>query len=85
METVSAKELTYWNAYHVLEPWGEERADLRSGTLTAMLANVNRRKRSDKVYKPSDFMPDYLGIRNVLNPIALVAKLEVLKNRITKR
>lgn len=36
----------------------EDRADLRTGIATAVLANVHRGKNS-KVFKPSDFMPQF--------------------------
>jgi len=43
-------------AYYSLEPWGERRADLRSGIVASTIANVNRPK-GGKAYKPQDFMP----------------------------
>ena len=43
--------------YSSLEPWGEERADLRAGIISATLANVNRGDKNDKVLTPLDFMP----------------------------
>jgi hypothetical protein len=30
---MSAKEYNIWLADHLIEPWGEERADLRAGTI----------------------------------------------------
>jgi hypothetical protein len=41
-------------AYEQIEPWGEERADLRSGIVAATMANLWGSKH--KRYKPSDFM-----------------------------
>lgn len=43
-------------AYSVVEPWGEERADLRSGVHGAALVNSWAGK---EVVKPDDF--DYMG------------------------
>jgi hypothetical protein len=54
----SSRELAEWNAYYGLEPFGEERADLRAGIVAATLANVFREK-SAKAYKPVDFMPQF--------------------------
>lgn len=45
-------------AYAELEPFGEERADLRSGIIASVLANVNRdAKKHPKPFTPQDFMP----------------------------
>ena len=45
-------------AYNAIEPFGEERADLRAGIVAATTANVWRGKK-DKAFKPTDFMPYY--------------------------
>lgn len=44
-------------AYYSLEPFGEERADLRAGIISSTIANVNRGKH--KPFKPTDFMPKF--------------------------
>jgi hypothetical protein len=49
-------EFTEWKAYAALEPFGEARADLRSGIVAATLANIHRAKKT-KAFKPHDFMP----------------------------
>lgn len=51
----SGQELTEWEAYYRLEPWGEERADLRSGVLASLICNALRGK-GGKTRKPQDFM-----------------------------
>lgn len=43
-------------AYYNLEPFGEERADLRSGIVAAILVNANSKKGA-RTAKPLDFMP----------------------------
>lgn len=43
-------------AYASIEPFGEERADLRIAINTCVLANINRGKKTPP-YKPEDFMP----------------------------
>ena len=40
-----------------MDPFGDERADLRAGIVAATVANVNRAK--GKPLSPSDFMPDF--------------------------
>lgn len=55
---VSSREFTDWQAFAELEPFGEERADLRAGIIASTLANVNR-GRGTRAFKPSDFMPKF--------------------------
>lgn len=54
----SSKRLTEWAAFLQLEPQGEERADLRAGIISSVIANANRKK-GTKPFKPSDFMPKF--------------------------
>lgn len=43
-----------------LEPFGYERADLRSGIVASTMANIYRdRKKQKKAFKPKDFMPKF--------------------------
>ena len=46
-----------WMDYYDLEPFGEERADLRCGIIAHVIASVNAPK--GKKYKVSDFMPKF--------------------------
>jgi len=55
---ISSRELSEWAVYYDLEPFGEERADLRAGTVAATMANTSRRK-GRRPYKPADFMPRF--------------------------
>jgi len=51
-------ELAEWIAFFGINPWGEERADLRAGIVASTLANVNRDpKRRPEPYRATDFMP----------------------------
>lgn len=50
--------LTEWMCYYDIDPFGEERADLRSGIVAATIANTNRDKK-DKPHKVEDFMPKF--------------------------
>jgi hypothetical protein len=53
---MNSREFSEWMAYYGIEPWGEERGDLRVAMLTSLTANINRRKGS-KPLRPVDFMP----------------------------
>lgn len=54
MSVLSSRQLSEWMAYDRLEPFGEERADLRAGVVASVIANVNRGKKG-KAYSPQDF------------------------------
>ena len=55
---MDSKEFDLWIKYAELEPFGEERADLRAGIIASTIANVNRTKK-DKPFQASDFMPEF--------------------------
>jgi len=57
-ERMDSRELSEWMAYNNLEPFGEERADARSGIVAATIANVHRGKNT-RPYEPKDFMPKF--------------------------
>jgi hypothetical protein len=57
---MDGNELQECMAYYELEPWGEERMDLRFAMLTAFLYN-SLRSRSQPELTAADFMPDFLG------------------------
>lgn len=65
--TLSYREFQDWCLFYRIEPWGESRADLRSGQLCATFANVHRREGSDP-FTPADFMP-YLEKPEVIQPV----------------
>ena len=56
LRDIDSRELSEWLAFYSLEPFGEERADLRSAQICAVNANLHGGKRSKK-YKIADFMP----------------------------
>jgi len=58
LSRISSRELTEWRAYYGLEPFGEDRADLRAGIVASTMANVFR-KSGAKPYKAQDFMPRF--------------------------
>lgn len=55
---ISSQELTEWACYYGLEPFGEDRADLRSGIISATVANVNRSEKQEAL-TPQAFMPKF--------------------------
>ena len=56
LSRVGSDELTEWMAFYQLEPFGEVRADLRSGVVAATFANAHRTKDA-RAFTPEDFMP----------------------------
>lgn len=54
-DRMTARELAEWKAYYELEPFGDLRADYRTGLLASMLANLVRGK-NDKPLTPKDFI-----------------------------
>lgn len=55
---MSSAQFAEWMAYSALEPWGEERDDLRMAITASTIANGNRGK-NQKPFKPQDFMPNF--------------------------
>ena len=53
---MTTEQFFMWRVYFALEPFGERRRDLRTGTLAALIANTNRDpKRRAQPFKPEDF------------------------------
>lgn len=46
-------------AYFGIDPFGEERADLRAGIVASTVANAHRSK--GRAFRPKDFMPNFDG------------------------
>jgi hypothetical protein len=54
----SAAEISLYQVYYRMDPWGEERADLRNGMLLQQTANMHRdTKANPKPFEIYDFMP----------------------------
>lgn len=58
VEQMPASRLVEYMAAFQIDPWGEERADLRAGYVAATQYNVNR-QRGQRSLKVSDFVPDF--------------------------
>ena len=52
---IDSAELVEWQAYYNLEPWGEQKADIRTGIIASTIANVNRGKNT-KAFSHEDFV-----------------------------
>lgn len=59
LNELSSQQLAEWLAFFQLEPWGEERADLRAGIVASTIANVNRPAKRKKAFEPKEFMPQF--------------------------
>ena len=55
LQRMSSSELSEWRAYYEIEPFGEERADLRAGTIASPLVNMWKGKKGART-KPSDWI-----------------------------
>lgn len=60
MATTSSRELTEWQIFTEVEPFGEARADLRDAMIASVIANANRDpKARPQPFTPDDFLIDY--------------------------
>jgi len=58
LSEITSRQFAEWLAYSRIEPWGEERDDLRMGIVASTIANVNRSK-NQKLFTPDQFMPQF--------------------------
>ncbi len=58
LSEISSRDFAEWIAYSRMEPWGEERDDLRMGIIASTIANANRGK-NQKPFTPQMFMPQF--------------------------
>lgn len=56
LRAMSARQFEEWAAFYSQEPWGEFRADLRTGIVASTIANIHRKPRAP-AFTPIDFMP----------------------------
>ena len=62
MDELTSTELSEWEAYFRLEPFGEERADFRTASLSSVLMNIVLKlygKEGTKSVTPTEFMPEW--------------------------
>ena len=58
---IDSREFAEWMAFSQVHPFGDERADWRSGLIAATVANVFRGKQ--RAFRPEDFMPRFGPLR----------------------
>lgn len=59
LSRMSAKELKYWKAFHLLEPFGPREELRRTIMIVCTILNTTPQKKgSNKVYKVEDYLPD---------------------------
>ncbi len=56
---MDAADFMNFMVYESIEPFHDRRGDIQAGMICSILANVNRTKKSDKVYSPMDFVPKW--------------------------
>lgn len=60
LRRMSGAQLTEWMSFALMEPFGEERADLRMAILAAQQANLHRDENvHPSPFDVSDFMPKF--------------------------
>ena len=89
LRRIDSRELAEWMAYYAIEPFGEERDDLRTGIIASTMANSWRGK-GQKSMQPADFMPRFDGKKpkgqSLKDAKATFAKLKsAVKRRERKR
>jgi hypothetical protein len=56
------REFLEWMAFYRIEPWGDERADLRAGVIASTVANVSGTvRKGQRPYRPGDFALKFGG------------------------
>lgn len=55
---MSGRQFAEWQAYEMVEPFGERGHYWRTGQLCAAIVNSQRAKKTDPIAKAEDFMPD---------------------------
>ncbi len=74
-------------AYYRLEPFGEERSDLRAGIIASTIAEIYRDpKKRIRSFRPDDFMPAFdQPIRRKASPQELLKKVELINRALRGR
>jgi hypothetical protein len=52
---MSALEFSEWASFYEMDPWGDQRSDIRTGIICSTYANTQRSKNTP-AFKPQDFM-----------------------------
>jgi len=79
---ISSRELSEWQAFARIDPFNQQRADLRAGIVSSVIANVHRdAKKRPEPYGPGDFLPKFQenGSERVKqSPEAMLGLVEVM-------
>jgi len=74
---MGSDEFSEWLAYYQLEPFGDYRADYRSGVVASTFANAHRAKDASP-FRPEDFMP-FMGKQAATQDVSLnVARFKAM-------
>lgn len=79
LETISHDQFQNWMAYDHIEPFGEERGDLRTGIVASVIANCTPGVR--RRYTPKDFMPDFRPRRRRMSGQEIAATMNAAAAR----
>jgi hypothetical protein len=78
-QRMSSHELSEWKAFYIIEPFGEERADIRQALTTQGIYNVHQAQRKHpKWHKVEEFMP----FKEKAEPVTDAEDPEVLKGKL---
>lgn len=87
-DRMSSAEFAEWMAFYTIEPFGEERADLRQAMTTSAVNNsIQAQAKTPKWTKPEDFMPfsnkaeTQPKTQDVASPEALLARFNALTSK----
>lgn len=67
LSRVSSEELTEWQAYYAMEPFGQERGDLQAGVVASTVVNLFKEK-GDEPSQPSDFKLEFKPKKPEVDP-----------------
>ena len=56
LRSLTAKQFAEWRAFYGLDPFGDQRADLRAGIISSVISNRMRGKNENPM-EPMQFMP----------------------------
>lgn len=74
MARIDSRELSEWMVYYQIEPFGEERADIRQAITSCLLANIHRGK-NQRAFNINEFM----AVRPVRKPQSMDEMKKLLK------
>jgi len=77
LQRVGSDELTEWMAFYQLEPFGDFRADYRSGVIASTFANAHRAQDASP-FRVEDFMPFLEKETPKVNPKVNVARFKAM-------